>query len=157
MSSPPETDRQYAYFRAIGEDNPAEVTSLLGVEPNECWRTGDVFERRGHTFRRKSSSWRLDSGLEDTEALDRHVEALLTKLTPRKDELLRVRVKFKTQIVCVSYSYQSFSWELDFDVQRSATALGIGFWIDAYSFGDHHEEMVALREQLKARAKGPAR
>lgn len=155
MASPPETDRQYAYFRAIGEDDPAEITSLLGFEPNESWRLGDVFERRGHSFRRRSSSWKLNSGLEDTEALDLHIDALLRKLSPHRDELLKVRVKFKTQIVCVGHAYQSFSWELDFDAQRSATALGIGFWIDAYSFGDHHEEMVELREQLRVRAEGP--
>jgi len=154
MSSPPETDRQYAYFRAIGEDDPAQITRLLGFEPSECWRLGDAFERRGHTFRRRTSSWTLNSGLQDTEALDLHIDALLRRLGPRRDELLKLRVKFKTQIVCVGYSYQSFSWELDFDAQRTATALGIGFWIDAYSFGDLHEEMVELREQLKARDNG---
>lgn len=154
MASPPETDRQYAYFRAVGEDDPAEIISLLGFEPSECWRLGDVFERRGHSFRRRSSSWKLNSGLEDTEALDLHIDTLLRRLSPRRDELLKVRVKFKTQIVCVSHVYQSFSWELDFDAQRIATALGIGFWIDAYSFGDHHEEMVELREQLQVRAEG---
>jgi hypothetical protein len=28
---------------------------------------------------------------------------------------------------------------------------GIGFWFDTYSYGDHHEEIVELREQLGIR------
>ena len=71
-----------------------------------------------------------------------------------RDALRNIRTRFQTQIVCVSYVYQSFSWELDFDAQRQATELGIGFWFASYSFDDPHEEMVELREQLGVRAEG---
>ena len=50
----------------------------------------------------------------------------------------------RARLRCVSFAYQSFSWELDFEAQTKATELGIGFWFDAYSFGDHHDEMVEL-------------
>lgn len=148
MSSPPETDREYAYFRAVGAEDPGFVSDLIQLEPDEIWKLGEPFERRGHTFFRRSSQWKIDSGLTDQEPLSDHLSALLRLLEPKRDGLLRVKEKFKTQFVCVGYYYQSFSWELDFDLQRRATALGIEFWFDTYSFGDHHEEMVELREQL---------
>lgn len=128
-----------------------------GIEPTESWRLGDVYERRGHTFHRKSSLWRIESGLPDTQHLDLHVEALVQKLAGHRDAIHTIRTKFQTQIVCVSFAYQGFSWELDFHSQSRATALGIGFWIDAYNFGDHHEQMVELREQLGVRAQVRAR
>lgn len=37
------------------------------------------------------------------------------------------------------------------DIRRRTTSLGIGFWFDTYSYGDHHEEIVELREQLGIR------
>ena len=151
MSSPPETDREYAYFQATGVDDPNQISEALKLEPNELWKVGEAFERRGHTFHRRSSCWKLESGLTDQDALSEHVEALLHVLEPNRDGLLRIRNKFLTQFKCVGFYYQSFSWELDFDLQRRATALGISFWFDTYSFGDHHEEMVELREQLDVR------
>lgn len=151
MSSPPETDREYAYFRAVGTEDPSFVSNLIQLEPNEVWKLGDSFERRGHKFIRRSSQWKLDSGLTDQDVLSDHLSALLRRLEPQHDGLLRVKEKFKTQFVCVGFYYQSFSWEMDFDLQRRATALGIEFWFDTYSFGDHHEEMVELREQLDVR------
>ena len=154
MTSPPETDREYAYFRVSGSFDPGEITNLLGMEPSEDWRVGDIFERRGHQFARRDSCWKLDSGLNDTHPLDLHLNALIKRLTPHRDGLLKVAEHYLVQFVCVSYAYQSFSWELDIDVQRKATELGIGFWFDAYSFGDHHDEMVELREQLGVRADG---
>ncbi len=102
MTSPPKTDREYAYFQAVGVDDPKEISSALQLEP-------------------------------------------------KRDGLFRIREKFKTQFVCVGFYYQSFSWELDFELQRRATALGIGFWFDTYSYGDYHEEIVELREQLGIR------
>ena len=151
MPSPPETDREYAYFHALGSDDPTAITKALSMEADESWRVGDAFDRRGHRLRRKSSCWRLKSGLEDTQRLDDHVDALLHRLRPHRDALLQVGTRFRLQIVCVSFAYQSFSWALDFEAQKEATALGIGFWFDTYSFGDYHEEMVELREQLGLR------
>jgi len=155
MSNSAATDREYAYFRAVGSFDPAEITKILGTEPNECWGTGDEFERRGHTFNRRSSSWKLESGHNDNEDLDVHISALLAKLRRQRDGLLRASTIAKLQIVCVGFYYQSFSWEPNFEHQKEITALGIGFWFDTYSFGDYHEEMVELREQVGVRQELP--
>jgi hypothetical protein len=151
MTSPPETDREYAYFQAVGVDDPKEISSALQMEPDSICKVGDEFERRGRTFQRRASSWRLDSGLTDRDPLSEHLKTLLWSLEPKRDALFLIREKFKTQFVCVGFYYQNFSWELDFDLQRRATALGIGFWFDTYSDANCHEEIVELREQLGIR------
>ena len=151
MTSPPVTNREYAYFEARGAEDPARVTALLGMEPDSGWHLGDPFEVGCRTLRRRGSRWRLDSGLDDTQALDGHIAALLARLEPLGEALAEVRGAFTTRIVCVAYSYQSFGWVLDVETQRRAVALGLGFEFDLYAFGDHHEEIVALREQVGLR------
>lgn len=94
----------------------------------------------------------MDSGLLDTESLDSHINALLRKLRPKRDGILRASTLAKLQIVCVGFYYQSFSWEPNFEHQKEITTLGIGLWFDTYSFGDYHEKMVDSREQLGVRA-----
>ena len=151
MSSSAAVDREYAYFRAVGHFAPADITGCVGVEPSESWSEGEEFTRRGHTLKRRGSSWILRSGLNDTEPLTKHVDALLRELAPRRSGLLEASSMAKLQIVCVGYYGQSFSWELETEHVRLAGALNIGFWFDAYSYGDLHEEITELREQLGVR------
>lgn len=96
MTSPPETDREYAYFRVIGVDDPTEITELLGIEPHESWHVGEEFTpgRGNVTLHRRSSSWRLDSGLTDQEPMSSHIEELLNKLERHSNSLWLLRKKF---------------------------------------------------------------
>jgi len=154
MSNSADPDREYAYFRATGSFEPSQVTKEIGLKPTEQWETGDEFDVRGNKLNRRSSCWKMDSGLLDTESLDNHINALLRILRPKRDGILRASTFAKLQIVCVGFYYQSFSWEPNFEHQKEITALGIGFWFDTYSQGDYHEEMVDLREQLGIRNDG---
>lgn len=157
MGSSPQIDREYAYFRAVGFFAPTDITSLLGMEPSESWSAGEDFTVRGHTRKRQVSRWVWNSGLNDTEPLTKHVDVLLRDLAPRRTGLLEASSIAKLQIVCVGYYEQSFSWELETQQMRLASALNIGFCFDTYSFGDPHEEIVALREQLSVGAKAQKR
>ena len=148
MSSPPETDREYAYFRAIGVGDVKQIDQAMNLSGSEFWNVGDTFQPRDIVFTRKSSCWQLDSGHDDKEDLEKHVEALLSKLSSKVEVLRSISSEFQLQIVCVSFTYQSFSFELPFELQRRATNLGISFWFNFYPFGDIHEEIVALREEL---------
>ena len=153
MSSSSAIDREYAYFQAIGFFEPADITRLLEIEPSESWLAGEEFILRGHTRNRQTSCWMLRSGLNDTEPLARHVDALLRELTPRRAGMIEASTKAKLWVVCVGYYEQSFGWELGVEQMRLASALNAGFLFDTYSFGDLHEEIVALRKQLGVRAK----
>ena len=149
------TDREYAYFCAVGAFDPKDITDAIGLDSSESWATGHEFVTRGRAFRRAQSRWKLDSGLDDTHPLNLHVKALLDVLSPYRDGLLRAATIARLQITCVGYYQQSFGWELDFELQKLATDLNIGFCFDMYSFGDHHEEIVALREQAGVRSEAP--
>ena len=151
MSNSANTDREYAYFRATGSFDPVQVTNELGLKPGECWKTGNEYVVRGKKLHRRSSCWRMESGLPDTESLDNHIKVLLRQLRPKRDGILRTSTFAKLQIVCVGLYYQSFSWEPNFEHQKEITALGIGFWFDTYSYGDYHQEMGDMREQLGIR------
>ncbi|MEM9632284.1 MAG: DUF4279 domain-containing protein [Pseudomonadota bacterium] len=144
------TNRDYAYFHAIGSDDANEVSDLLKIVPDATWNVGDTFTVQGRTHHRRSSSWRLDSGLSDEIELSQHVQALLQKLERKRLELNCVQEKFLTEIVCVSFCVQSFGWRLNIETQRRATSLGISFSFDFYPIGDVHQEIVNLREQLLA-------
>ncbi|WP_426034944.1 DUF4279 domain-containing protein, partial [Cypionkella sp. TWP1-2-1b2] len=89
LSNSADTNREYAYFRAVGSFYPTEMTGILGLEPTECWKAGDSFQRRGHILRRPSSCWKLDSGCNDTEELDAHVNALLARLRGSVAQIVR--------------------------------------------------------------------
>lgn len=151
MASPPETDRQYAYFRATGLGNTEFIDDLMKLDSSEYWNVGDQTDRLVRNFKRKYSCWKLDSGLDDTHELEKHIESLLLKLWPKLEILNQIRPEYHLQIVCVSHVYQSFSFELPFEQQKQATNLGISFWFDSYSFGDLHEEVTELRVQLRDR------
>ncbi|WP_282607031.1 DUF4279 domain-containing protein [Pelagibius sp. Alg239-R121] len=154
MPLTPQTDHQYAQFVALGMRDPEEITQLLGIEPYESWKVGDTFERRGHKLKRRSSMWCVTSGYDDTHSLEDHIEALLRRLGPHRNALLDIGTRYDMQISCVSYSYQSYDFELPFDLQRDATELGIRFRFASYDYGDQHEEIVELREQLNIRGEG---
>lgn len=149
MSSPPETDREYAYFRAVGVGDANLIESLMGLSGTEHYNVGDEFQPKDRVYIRKYSSWRLDSGYDDKARLEEHIEALLNMLTPKIEILRQIASEYKLQIVCVSFVYQSFSFELPFEMQKRATNLGISFWFDSYNMGDVHEEVTELRDQLK--------
>ena len=114
LSNSADTNREYAYFRAVGSFYPTEMTGVLGLEPTECWKAGDSFERRGRILRWPSSYWKLDSGCNDTEEFDAHVNALLARLRRHREGLLRAINIAKLQFVCVGFYYQNFSGELNF-------------------------------------------
>lgn len=151
MTSPPEIDRHYAYFRASGSADVSNLDEILKLSADEQWNVGDSFERRGRSHTRKNSCWRLDSGLGDDKPLSDHLERLLYVLQSKRVALLEMGTEFSLEFVCVSFVYQSFGFELDFQIQRAATNLGVSFSFDSYSFGDLHEEIVELREKLGLR------
>ncbi|MEO0982814.1 MAG: DUF4279 domain-containing protein [Pseudomonadota bacterium] len=145
----PETDRQYAYFALTGVADTTDIDDVLGLKAFDQWNVGEAFEKRGRMMRRRSSFWRLSSGLADTQPLEKHIEALLSLLEPKQEALLKLSTSFDARLSCVSYHYQSFGFDLPFDIQRRATSLGVRLSFAAYSFGDIHEEIVALREQTE--------
>lgn len=82
--------------------------------------------------------WRLDSGLPDTEPLERHIESLLLVLPVHTLTLRDLAVEYSLTIHCVGYYPASaHGVHLGRDVIRSAAQLGLAFDLDFYYVSDN--------------------
>jgi hypothetical protein len=81
--------------------------------------------------------WQLKSGLDDTVALEQHVESLLLTLGTRAQALRDLWVDYDLTIQCVGYYPGSgHGAHLDREVVRRAAQLGLAFDLDFYYVGD---------------------
>ncbi|MDJ0612814.1 MAG: DUF4279 domain-containing protein [Rhizobiaceae bacterium] len=145
MSLEPQTYRQYAYLGIQGKGPSTLITEALGIEPDEEWSEGDIWQAKGPHKKRWFTNWKLNSGVLETEDLNVHVEAILQRLHTRQLKLQSLTGNYDVRVVLVSYNLQNFSFELDFQHQRRLTQLGIRTWFDAYIDEDVHKLMFDLR------------
>ena len=139
MTSPPLTTREYAYFCVTGPGTHQEVTERLGLHPSEAWNVGDEGPKgRARLF----MSWRLSSGLDDTEPLDRHIQNLLLLLGRRAEALRTLWVDYDLTLQCVGYSPPSgHGAHFDREQIRQAAQLGLAIDLDFYYVDDHAHEV----------------
>jgi len=134
MSSPPLTNREYAYFAVVGPGTHESITEILRFEPSQAWNPGDCSD----TGRiQKGMRWRLDSGLDDKEPIERHIEYLLLSLEQREEELKKLWLEYDLFIACVGYYPASgHGTHLNREVIRRAARLGLAFDLDFYYVDD---------------------
>jgi hypothetical protein len=136
MASPPLTDREYAYFYVLGPGTHESVTDITGLKPSQAWNAGDRSEQTGRV--QKLMRWRLDSGLDDTEPLERHIESLLLFLIPREEQLRKLWLDYDLVIQCVGYYPPSgHGAHLNREVIRQAARLGLALDLDFYYQDEH--------------------
>ena len=80
MTSSPLTNREYAYFHISGPGTHEHVTAVLGITPSKAWNIGDINPQNGRPC--KFMSWRLSSGVDDTQPLYEHIQNLFLYLQP---------------------------------------------------------------------------
>jgi len=78
-----EQNSQYAYFSLHGFFEPEEITSLVGVQPTESWRKGDLHSRQ--RLERKRSHWALRSRLSESAEIEAHIIDVLTQMQQNAD------------------------------------------------------------------------
>ena len=139
MTSPPLTTREYAYFHVTGPGTHQQVTERLGLEPSEAWNVGDEGPR-GRV--RPSMSWRLSSGLDDREPLDRHIQSLLLILGRKAEALRKLWVDYDLTLQCVGYFPPSgHGAHFNREQIRQAAQLGLAIDLDFYYVDDHEHEV----------------
>jgi hypothetical protein len=139
MTSPPLTTREYAYIHITGPGTHENVTEVIGIEPSEAWNVGDTNGRNGKS--RKYMSWRLSSGLDDTQPLDLHIENIFLRLNAKADALRLLWVDYELTLQCVGYFPASgHGVHFNRDQIRHAAQLGLAFDLDFYYVDDyeHH-------------------
>jgi hypothetical protein len=135
MSSPPLTNREYAYFSVAGPGSHTEISRRLGMQPSEAWSEGDP-RRSGGEY--PCARWRLDSGLPDTEPLSRHIDALLVRLDCIPGAVRSLAPDYTLTIQCVGYYPASgHGAHIDASSIKMAAHLGLEFDLDFYYVDDH--------------------
>jgi hypothetical protein len=88
-------------LRIVGHEvDPAEISSLLGCEPTEAARTGDVLTRPdGGTRSVSKGFWQLSSGRQATDLADQ-IKALLAKLTSDVTVWKSLTERFDVDLFC---------------------------------------------------------
>ena len=83
-----------ASFRIMGKDlDPSEITNVLHMHPDQSHRCGDPnMSKLGHRYADYTEGlWAIDSSVDETHAIDAHLEALVTKLWKHRDLLQEFR------------------------------------------------------------------
>jgi hypothetical protein len=81
--------------------------------------------------------WKLDSGLDDTEPLNQHIESLLLSLGTKGQALRDLWVDYDLTIQCVGrYPGSGHGLHLDRELVRRAAQLGLAFDLDFYYVAD---------------------
>jgi hypothetical protein len=135
MASPPLTRREYAYFSVAGQGNHDKITERLGIEPSQAWSEGDI-RRSGGTY--PCARWRFDSGLPDTEPLEKHISALLDRLQACPAAVRSLAPDYSGTIQCVGYyPATGHGVHIDHRLVKSAAHLGLQFDLDFYFLSEH--------------------
>lgn len=116
-----------ATLRIHGDGVPFdEIARQLGVEPTHQRRKGD---RRGSLVYR-DDAWHFKSSLDETEPLERHIEALWQVVRPAVGYLKSLKERFTVNVFC---GYRSNRDTAGFEVSHTClelfTALEIPFGV----------------------------
>ncbi len=87
-------------------------------------------------------SWRLNSGLDDKQSLNAHIQQLFLALHPRAEALRQLWVEYDLTLQCVGYFLPSgHGMHFDREQIRQAAQLGLAFDLDFY-YVDAYENDV---------------
>jgi hypothetical protein len=140
MTSPPLTNREYAYFHVSGPGTHEKVTEIIGIKPSEAWNVGDTNPQNGRP--RKFMSWRLSSGLDDTQPLDQHIQNLFLYLHPKAQSLRQLWLEYDLTLQCVGYFPPSgHGMHFNREQIRQAAQLGLAFDFDFYYVDDYGHDV----------------
>ena len=86
-------------------------------------------------------SWRLSSGLDDTQPLNEHIQNLSVYLQPKAEAFRQLWLDYDLTLQCVGY-FPTNGHGVHFDREqiRQAAQLGLAFDLDFYYVDDyeHH-------------------
>lgn len=140
MTSPPLTTREYAYLHITGPGTHEEVTSIVGINPTEAWNVADINPRNGKP--RTFMSWRLSSGVDDTVALDLHLEVLFQRIRTKSDAFRKLWADFDLTLQCVGY-FPATGHGANFNREqiRQAGHFGLSLDLDFYYVHDYEHDV----------------
>ena len=126
-----------ASFRIMGRDlDPSAITALLHMHPDQFHRCGDPnMSQSGRRYADYTEGlWALDSSVDETSAIDAHLEALVTKLWKHRDLLQEFRKRgYKIDIFVGIFGIDdNIGCVLKNTLLRRVVQLGVDLNLDLY-------------------------
>jgi hypothetical protein len=126
-----------ASFRIMGKElDPSEITNLLHMHPDQSHRCGDPniskSERRYADY--TEGLWALHSSVDETSAIDAHLEALITKLWQHRNLLQEFKKRgYKLDIYVGIFGIDdNIGFVLKNTLLRRIMQLGVDLDLDLY-------------------------
>ena len=121
----------------MGKDlDPSEITKLLHMHPDQAHRCGDPhISEAGRRYADYTEGlWALDSSVDETHAIDAHLEALVAKLWQHRDLLQEFRnLGYKIDICVGIFGLDdNMGFVLKNTLLRRVMQLGVDLDLDLY-------------------------
>ena len=126
-----------ASFRIMGKDlDPSEITNLLHMHPDQAHRCGDPnTSKSGRRYADYTEGlWALHSLVDETYAIDAHLEALVTELWQHRDLLQEFGKRGYKIDICVGIVdlNDNMGFVLKHTLLRHVMQLGVNLDLDLY-------------------------
>jgi hypothetical protein len=131
-------NKYFAWFILFGfEGSPDEITKQLGVEPTETRIKGEhrTIGKGKHAQERlnKENAWLLKSELSRDVPIEKHLEHLMNKIKPHKQNFIDVAKKYELQFNCAVYYYEANPGiSLESNIMKEISELDIPLYFDIY-------------------------
>lgn len=130
----------YACFTMVGEFEPNDITTRLGIKPTDCWKKGDRNERTH--IERKFSRWSLYTRLDRSEVLEAHVDDVLEQLQPIREKIVDLRNEVDGGMQLVAFFHRGYPG-LHFEVPTLSKLAAMNLSMDMdfyYLYSDKRED-----------------
>lgn len=134
-------NRYYAWFLITDfESRPDEITKQLGLVPTKTRIKGEyrvVGKKKPHKLQNKESQWILDSELHNNIPIEKHLEHLLKKVRPYKQNFVNIAKKYSLKLNCAIYYYEANPGiSLANNILKEIAELNISLYFDIYCLDD---------------------
>ena len=90
-----------ATLRIAGDAvDPSAITRLLGCEPTDSYRKGDIKRSKHQDIVRRTGLWRLEASDREPEDLEAQVQELLSRLSPDLSAWQSLARQFEIDLFC---------------------------------------------------------
>lgn len=118
-------------LRLFGDDlEPAEVTSLLGSQPTEARKKGELIAHSRYHLQARTGSWILKSRLDKSTDLAEQIEALLDLVTSDLDVWRKMTARYSADLFCgvfLDADNRGFDLPAQLVLRLAERGLSIGF------------------------------
>lgn len=144
-------DRRHVWYSLGGHDlDPAAVTKLTGIEPDQSWLRGDPKPRTG--IPSADGAWLLESGLGPSDEFHDHLDALLNRLRPAWKAFVDLGQEYEATVEAAIYLLEAQGplVQLLPDVANALGELHATLGFDLYALPEETHAAPRIRRLSRA-------